>query len=176
MLPCGGLNFAARSLLAAVTPLCSILFQVIPKSSDALRSKGRSQFCLTLQGKTRRGGEEQRVGGRGSDGGGGEVTTDPFLLLSSVGQKAQESNICQHSLSPHPLSLPLLFRNFLPRCFHSLTGNCHPKFENSGRNGMRQCVCVQACVCVELCVCVCVCESKRGPETKSAQQESRQKP
>lgn len=128
----------------AANLFCSILFRFVgfylnlPKSVIAFRSKEWSQICLSwaLQGKTRRGGEEQRVEGRGSDGGGVEVTTDPFLFLSSAGQKV---------LSWTSVSIPYLFSPCLFTissspfrkshccCFHALTGNCHPKFENSGR-------------------------------------------
>lgn len=83
------------------------------------------------------------------------VTTS---LFSCAGQKALRLNICQHSLSLHPLSFYLLFLSFqktLSLCFHAMTGTCHPNFEILGRDGIGRCVRVYCHVFVQ-CVCLCV--------------------
>lgn len=116
-----------------------------PKSVHCLEIKGLKSILFFVY-KEKQEGEERnrREEARGSGGGGGgEVTT--FLSFLLHGAKGIESNICQHSLSLLALSLYCLFlssQKSLFLCFHSMTGNCHPKFENSGRNGVRWHVCV----------------------------------
>lgn len=111
------LSFGLLSRLPGLykyTPLCFVAFNPkLPQSFIALRSKGWRQFCLTLsfQGKTRRGGEEQKVEGRESGGRGGEVMTDLFLISLLWGKKCWVEHLSALLISSPTVSsqsLPLL--------------------------------------------------------------------
>lgn len=88
---------------------------------------------------------------------------DPVLFFPSERQKALSwTSVSISYLFTPTVSFPF-FQKPLSHCFHALTGNCHPKFENSGRKGGRWCACRGAGV---LCVVLCLCESACNTKTE----------